>query len=132
MTRTPARGLLLIKKPTLQDTVGGIVLLEKTRHGWAQGQAEIVAVGPPAYAEEDDEDQVEGLVPIDPRLVPGAWVLCKHRTWLPTDRDDEFVIKQSDVLAVLGVERVADPDPRRQSSGLSDPARIPRKRAHHR
>lgn len=102
MTRTPARGLLLIRRPTLQDTVGGIVLLEKTKQGWTAGQATVVAVGPPAYAEDDEEDQVDGVIPVDPRIQPGAWVLCKHRTWLPTDRDDEFVIKQSDVLAILG------------------------------
>ena len=102
MTHTPARGLALIKKPELQESVNGIILLDKTREGWTVGQATILALGPPAFAEEDDEDQVDGVIPIDPRLVPGAWVLCKPRTWVPTDKDGEYVIKQSDILAVLG------------------------------
>jgi co-chaperonin GroES (HSP10) len=102
MTMTPARGLLLIKKPVLEDSVGGIILLDKTKYGWAQGQAEVLAVGPPAYAEEDDEYQVEGLIPVDPRVIPGAWVLTRFRTWVETDTPGQYVIKQSDVLAVLG------------------------------
>jgi co-chaperonin GroES (HSP10) len=101
MTRTPARGLLLIKKPTLQDTVGGIVLLQKTREGWTAGQAEVVAVGPPAYAEDDEEEAVDGVIPVDPRLKPGTWVLTKFRNWVQTDKPDEWMVNQSDVLAIL-------------------------------
>jgi co-chaperonin GroES (HSP10) len=102
VTRTPARGLLLIKKPALADSVNGIVLLDKTKEGWTTGQAEVLAIGPPAYAEEDDEDQIDGVIPMDPRVKVGSWVLTKFRTWVETDVAGEYVIRQSDVLAVLG------------------------------
>ena len=98
---TPSRGLVLIKKPDLAESVNGIVLLDKTREGWTAGQAIIVSVGLPAFAEWEDEDQEDGVIPVDPRLVPGTWVLTRFRSWVQTDRDDEWVVNQSDILAIL-------------------------------
>jgi co-chaperonin GroES (HSP10) len=99
--KIPARGLVLIKKPDLAESVNGIVLLDKTREGWTAGQAIIVAVGLPAFAEWEDEDQEEGVIPVDPRLKPGTWVLTKFRSWVQTDKADEWVVNQSDILAIL-------------------------------
>jgi hypothetical protein len=93
--------LVLIRRPDLEEGIGGIVLLPKTREGYTQGQAIIVAVGLPAFAEWEDEDQVDGVIPVDPRLKPGTWVLTKFRNWVQTDKPDEWMVNQSDVLAIL-------------------------------
>lgn len=96
---TPARGLCLIRKPDVESRLpGGLVdLLDKTVSNWVQGQAIVEMVGPPALPDEDDE-----IVPIDHRLMAGAWVLTKHRNWVATDQPDRFVIRTEDIVAVFG------------------------------
>lgn len=95
--RKPFRGLVLVKRPQLVDRIGSIVLLDKTVEGYTAGQAEVVAVGPPAIPEDLDEP----IPDADPRLHPGAWVLCRYRSWIGTDRPDEFLVRQSDVIGVF-------------------------------
>lgn len=89
---------MLIRRPTLESTLPGscILLTERSLLGWSEGQAEIVAVGPPSLPEEDEE-----VFPPDPRLVPGAWVLTRHRMWVATDRDDRYLIRSDDILGVF-------------------------------
>lgn len=95
---TPARGLCLIRKPALESTYAGgsIQLLDKTVDAWAGGQAEVVAVGEPEIPE--DEEDVD---PLDPLLVPGAWVVCRLRTWVEASDPGTYVIRQSDVVGTF-------------------------------
>lgn len=104
---TPSRGLVLIRKVRHAQTegAGSIILPERTIGNWTIGQAEVVAVGLPRLVEdcEDWEGPVEGdEIPNDPRLVPGAWIFSRPRAWVTTDRDDQWVIRVEDVLALLG------------------------------
>lgn len=104
---TPARGVVLIRRVRHAQTegTGVIVLPEKTVNNWTIGQAEIVAVGAPRRVEEDDDREGWNQgdpIPTDPRLVPGAWVMTKPRSWIATDRKDMWVCRIEDVLAVLG------------------------------
>ena len=95
--KVPRAGLLLIRRPETEATLPGgrIVLMENTLTHLTQGQAICLAVGPPAHDEDDEE------IPIDPRVVPGAWIVTRFRNWTPTDQPDEFLIRQADVVAVF-------------------------------
>jgi len=94
---TPAPGLALIKRPTLAQSMGRITLLGKTVEGWSAGQAELIAIGPPAIPDDPEEE----TWPVDERLVAGTWLLTRFRSWLPTDDPNLFVIRQEDILAIL-------------------------------
>lgn len=108
MTTVPAPGLVLIRRPAIADTLPGgrIVLSEKTVRNWTAQQAEIVAVGAPAFPDDPDDypDPLndDGTIPLDERIVPGAWVLTRFRSWVATDTDGEYVCRQADLLGVFG------------------------------
>ena len=95
--RTPARGLVLIRKPEVSHQPGRIHLLSKTVGNWTEGQAEVVAIGPPPIPEEDDEEPFV----VDPRIAVGAWVLTRFRRWVATDDPKEFVIRVEDIVGVF-------------------------------
>lgn len=101
---TPARGLALIRRPTVANSLGKIQLLDKTVTGWSLGQAILVALGPPIKPEDPDDydgELVNGEVLQDPRLTEGAWILTRFRSWFPSDDPDLFVIRQEDIVAIL-------------------------------
>lgn len=58
-------------------------------------QAEVVAVGPGAR----DEDGY--LIPPDDRLKPGAWVVYEILRSTPAEKDGEFFVFESDLVAIL-------------------------------
>lgn len=86
------RGRLFIRRPTLASQLGRIHLLDRTVENMTAGQAEVVAVGPA----DTDED----AKPLDPRVVPGAWVLTRFRNWIEV-ADDCYAIRHEDVIGVF-------------------------------
>lgn len=97
--KQPNRGLALIRKPVVTNQPGRIQLLEKTVEGWTLGQAELIAIGEPELPEDDEEPE-----PLDPRLVPGAWLLTRFRNWVASDIEGEYFCRHSDIIAVLRLE----------------------------
>lgn len=100
----PRPGLALIRRPAIADTIPGgrIVLTENTREFLTLGQAELVSMGREAAPEDrtwaNEEDHCwEELA----RVPVGAWLLVAHRTWIPTDTDDIYLIRHEDILGVF-------------------------------
>lgn len=89
---TPMRGHLFIRRPQLASQLGRIHLLDQTIENMTTGQAEVIAVGLP--------DLDEDALPLDPRVVPGAWVLTHFRRWVEV-RDDCYAIRHSDVIGIF-------------------------------
>lgn len=102
MTYVPRPGLALIRRITTGDTVPGgvIVLTEATRDFLTAGQCELIDIGSREPLEDPDETE-EQVWPELETLRSGAWLLLRHRTWIETDRDDLFLVRHEDILAVL-------------------------------
>lgn len=112
-----APGRLLVKPVETAETLGGgkIILTEATREHWTMGQAEVLAVGPPAICTEEDCERPHVIVwhgadahgkrayrqghPVEARLLPGAWVLCKPRRFVEVEGG--YLVMQDDVVAVF-------------------------------
>src|ERR1051326_18446 len=80
-TLQPMSGLCFVKPITTAETLSGgsIVLPESYRARVTAQQAEIVAVGPPGRCDELEDCERPHAGDrhlVDPRIVPGAWVLC--------------------------------------------------------
>ncbi len=107
----PAPGRVLVKPVETAETLAGglIILTENVREAWTVGQAEVVAVGPPqACGDEDCERSHEWLFdlmsatrhhPIDPRLKPGSWVLCRPRRFVETG--EGYLVNETDIVGVF-------------------------------
>ena len=93
MNYTPTRGRLLVQNPYTEDTVGSIVLLDKTLGTMVNLQIEVLRVGEPWYNEE--EDTYEEIPAKE-----GDWLVLKDR-WcrIPTEDPDLFVIGINDIAA---------------------------------
>lgn len=114
---TPARGLCLVRAAVTEETIPGgrILLPQSVREDMAAYQFEVLAVGLDAYCEDwDDCERPHFPMPvhrgepmrIHPKphnLIPGAWVVVKHRSLAPSDdpHGKTFYVRQDDVLAVL-------------------------------
>lgn len=116
---TPARGKFLVRPvETLESLPGGqIVLTEATRKDLTAQQAEVVAVGEPAYCEDEACERPHHWqsIPLDDAmsiceftalyhlstLAPHTWVLLAPRCLVETDEPNLYVCAQDDVLAVL-------------------------------
>ena len=86
---------------------GHIILLEDTRNRLTNQQAEIVAVGAPEFCPEPTECErphttkgVRLVHVIDPRIIPGAWVLCAKWAYVGI-RDDLYAVRHSDIIGVF-------------------------------
>lgn len=99
----PTPGRILVKPVETAETLAGglIVLTENVREAWTVGQAEVVAVGPPQPCTNEDCARVhlDGHHPLDERLQPGAWVLCKPRRFVETP--DGWLVTQDDIVGVF-------------------------------
>ena len=93
MNYTPTRGRLLVTNVVTDNTVGHILLLEKTLGKMTGLQVEVEAVGEPWYNEE--EDTYETI----PATV-GDWLVLRDN-WcrVPTEDPDLFVIGINDIAA---------------------------------
>ena len=103
----PSRGNLLVKPIETQESVGGVVLLEDTRQRWSGQQCEVVAIGKPAYCEDGDCGSAahvgiagEGGIHLM-ELRVGDWLVVRPRSYVATDVDKRWVVRQDDVLARL-------------------------------
>lgn len=93
----PTRGNLLIRDVDTADTIpdGRIHLLEDTRTRFSRIQALVVAVGPPAWDEEEERE-------IPMAASPGDWVLLRSRFCrVATEDPTLFVIRGTDLAARL-------------------------------
>ena len=108
---------MLVKPVETQETLNGgrILLTDAVREHWTIGQAEVVAVGEPAICDEEwcERDHI-GLHPVsngngdgsylrahvaEPRLQPGAWILCKPRRQVEMP-DGTWMVTQDDIVGV--------------------------------
>lgn len=98
-----APGRVLVKPVETAETLNGgrILLTDATRERWTMGQAEVVAVGPPAQCEDDEceREHLDGHHPIDARLIPGAWILCKPRKFVEVP--EGYLVMTDDVVGVF-------------------------------
>lgn len=110
----PARGRILIKKADTEETLpgGSIIIPEKSREMYAANQFMVVEVGEPEACEwiEDCEQQIHAFPsvklavhPIDSRIIPGAWVVCRPRSLVDVG-EGQYLVRQTDVLAVFSTE----------------------------
>lgn len=97
MTIQPTGNRLLCKPISVDDHYpdSRIVLLPDRLDMETKQQAEIVAVGPGAKDEDGD------LIPMDPSLKPGVWVLHNREFGKTEAPDDMFWLTQDDIVAVL-------------------------------
>lgn len=99
----PRPGLALIRPIRVAETFPGssILLTENTREFLTTGQAELVSIGMEAdredYTWEEDEYGWDDLV----GLTEGRWLLLRHRTWIPTDEPDLYLVRHEDIIALL-------------------------------
>lgn len=93
----PLGNKILVRDIRTEETIDGgkIVLLEETRANLTTQQSEVVATGPGGRDEDGD------LVPMDERLVAGAWIVHRPFCRIPSDQDGLFFITQTDVVAIL-------------------------------
>ena len=93
----------LIRRVATHETVpgGAIWLTDNTREFLTAGQAEIVDIGTKELLEDEEEQEEQVWEEIE-HLLPGAWVLLRHRTWIETDEDELFLVRHEDILALLG------------------------------
>jgi hypothetical protein len=110
----PARGRVLIKKPDTEECLpgGSIIIPEKSREAYAANQFLVVSVGESEACEwpEDCEQETHAFPsikltvhPIDPRIVPGAWVVVRPRSLVDAG-DGLYLVRQTDILGVFAVE----------------------------
>ena len=105
MVLIPRPGLALIRPVTTQDTLPGgrIVLTANTKQYLIGQQAELLDIG--TRAEDDDyqyEDEADNPWESQLRhLRGGDWLLLRHRTWIPTDVPERFLVRHEDILAKL-------------------------------
>lgn len=99
----PSRGHILVKPIETQELVGGIVLLEETRQRWVGQQCEVLAVGEPETCDfwKDCERQHDVTMHHLVSVSAGDWILVRPRSYVATDVDKQWIVKQSDVLARL-------------------------------
>lgn len=99
----PAPGRVLVRPVETSESLSGgvIILTETTREGWTVGQAEVVAVGPPQACTDEDCARVHlaGHHPIDARLKPGSWVLCRPRRFVETG--EGYLVNETDIVGVF-------------------------------
>ena len=111
MISQPARGTVLLKPVETEETLAGgsIIIPEKSRERMAQNQHQVVAVGLPEiceYPTDCDHDSHElapnlaSLVPIDPRIIPEAWVIVRSRSLVDAG-DGQYLVRQDQVLGVF-------------------------------
>jgi len=118
---TPARGKLLVRAVDTPDHLPGghVILPPETRKSLTAQQAEVIAVGEPAWCEGLDicarSAEVHGSVgdvygpghaaathPTE--LQTGDWVLLRSRCLQETDQVGVWCCQQDDVVAVLRME----------------------------
>lgn len=99
----PRPGLALVRPITVAETLPGgrIILTENTREFLTAQQVELVDIGREAdwedYTWEEDDRDWDSLKD----LQPGRWLLLKHRTWIPTDVDDLFLVRHEDIECLM-------------------------------
>lgn len=75
---------------------GGVIeLLPDRIEETVRRQAEIVAVGPGGRDEDGD------LIPMDPDLQPGTWIIHNREFGKTEAPDGQFWITQDDVVAII-------------------------------
>jgi len=118
---TPARGRLFVRPVETAECLadGRVVLLPETRARVTAQQAEVVAVGEPAWCEAVEDcgrpAEIHGSVadvyapghaaathPVDLRA--GDWVLLRARCLQDTDMEGILCCLQDDVLAIVHSE----------------------------
>ena len=126
MDLTPMRGVCFVRPIETAETLpnGRILLPEAYRQRLTAQQAEVVAVGPPGLCDEPEDCErphcgiagtlvtrdvaVRGLRakgyrpthPVDPRVVPGAWVLCAKWAYVGV-REKLFAVRHEDIIGVF-------------------------------
>lgn len=113
---TPARGKAFVRKIETPESLPGgkILLTPTTREDLTAQQVELVAIGAPAFCDDetcerlhlgvrhpDMEQDVGRVHMLEGRIRSGAWALLAPRALTPTDQDDLYVVHQDDVLAIL-------------------------------
>src|ERR1051326_1893903 len=104
-TLQPMSGLCFVKPITTAETLSGgsIVLPESYRARVTAQQAEIVAVGPPGRCDELEDCERPHAGDrhlVDPRIVPGAWVLCAKWAYVAIE-DKLFAVRHEHILGVF-------------------------------
>lgn len=90
----PLGGRVLCKEVETPEGFGKIVLLDDTLKYHTQNQAEVVAVG------EGGKDDLGYVVPTNPDLKPGAWIIIPN--FARTEyKDGLFWVWEDDIMAVL-------------------------------
>lgn len=99
----PRPGLALVRPIAVAETFPGspIILTENTRDFLTTGQAELVAIGPEAHPDDYTWDAEDAYWTDLQGLQPGRWLLLRHRTWLPTDVPDRYLVRHEDIIALL-------------------------------
>src|ERR1043166_550995 len=135
-TLQPMSALCFAQPITTAETLSGgsIVLPESYRARVTAQQAEIVAVGPPGRCDELEDCERPHAGDrhlVDPRIVPGAWVLCAKWAYVAIE-DKLFAVRHEDILGVfIESPRVAGAPEHRSDSqppalAASQSGRVPR------
>ena len=100
------RGICFVRPIETAETMPGgqILLPDSYRERLTAQQAEIVAVGPPGLCGEVEDCErshtPSGHHVVDPRLVPGAWVLCAKWSYVGV-REKLFAVRHEDVIGIF-------------------------------
>ena len=101
---TPARGKLLLRRVTTEETLpGGRILLPVgVRDELTSDQMEVLAIGAaPICKNEDCERPHTALRGHAVPTEPGSWILVRQRSLVDAGQDGLYVCEQDDVLAVI-------------------------------
>lgn len=107
----PARGTVLLRKPQTEESLpgGSIIIPQEARERLAANQMQVVSIGEPeicAWPEDCSEfahtflSLKEVVHPIDPRIIPGAWVIIRPRSLVELP-DGQYLVRQSEVYGVF-------------------------------
>lgn len=108
---TPARGRALVRAVETDERLGSLIIPQTAREReLTRNQYEVIAVGEPEVCDDPDDCQrwahADDTHPIDPRIVPGAWVLVEQGSLVdashPTER--QYYVGFSNIAAVFTEE----------------------------
>lgn len=93
----------MVKPVETQELVRGVVVLEETRQRWTGQQCEVIAVGEPETCDgwEDCERQHDVTMHHPVTVQAGDWLVVKPRSYMATDEENRWIIRQDAVLARL-------------------------------
>ncbi len=100
MNFTPLHDRVLVRRIESEDTTaGGLIIPDSAKEKPAEG--EVIAVG--AGARDEDGERIEMDVNVGDRILFGKW----SGTEIKLDGEDLLIMKESDILGILGDAKAA-------------------------